>query len=69
MNKTVTINISGIIFHIEEDAYETLKSYLGKIKSHFRNEEGCDEIVADIESRLAELLKAKPALSSRQGLV
>lgn len=59
MNKTLTINISGIVFNIEEDAYETLKSYLGKIKSHFRNEEGCEEIVADIESRLAELLKAK----------
>ncbi len=59
MNKTLTINISGIVFNIEEDAYETLKSYLGKIKAHFRNEEGCEEIVADIEARLAELLKAK----------
>lgn len=59
MNKTLTINISGIVFNIEEDAYETLKGYLGKIKAHFRNEEGCEEIVADIEARLAELLKAK----------
>lgn len=59
MNKTLSINISGIVFNIEEDAYESLKSYLGKIKNHFRNEEGCDEIVADIESRLAELLKSK----------
>lgn len=59
MNKTLTINISGIVFNIEEDAYETLKSYLGKIKRHFSNEEGCEEIVADIESRLAEILKAK----------
>ncbi len=59
MNKTLTINISGIVFNIEEDAYETLKSYLGKMKRHFANEEGSDEIVADIEARLAELLKAK----------
>ncbi len=59
MNKTLSINISGIVFNIEEDAYESLKSYLNKIKSHFRNEEGCEEIVADIEARLAELLKAK----------
>jgi len=59
MNKTLTINISGIVFNIEEDAYETLKNYLGKIKSHFRNDEGCEEIVADIESRMAEILKAR----------
>ncbi|HXB40270.1 MAG TPA: PspC domain-containing protein [Bacteroidia bacterium] len=59
MNKTLTINISGIVFNIEEDAYETLKNYLGKIKRHFQNEEGNEEIVADIEGRLAELLKAK----------
>ena len=59
MNKTLTINISGIIFNIEEDAYETLKNYLSNIKRHFQNEEGCDEIVADIEARLSELLKAK----------
>jgi len=59
MNKTLTINISGIVFNIEEDAYETLKSYLGKIKRHFQHEEGCEEIVADIEARLAEILKAK----------
>lgn len=59
MNKTLTINISGIVFNIEEDAYESLRSYLGKIKKHFQNEEGCDEIVADIESRLAEILRAK----------
>jgi phage shock protein PspC (stress-responsive transcriptional regulator) len=59
MNKTLTINISGIVFNIEEDAYEALKNYLGKIKRHFSAEEGCEEIVADIEARLAELLKAK----------
>ena len=59
MNKTLTINISGIIFNIEEDAYETLRNYLSNIKRHFQNEEGCDEIVADIEARLSELLKAK----------
>ena len=30
MNKTHTINISGIIFHIDENAYEKLKGYLNK---------------------------------------
>ncbi|MGL5892873.1 MAG: PspC domain-containing protein, partial [Bacteroidia bacterium] len=59
MNKTVTINISGIIFHIEEDAFQVLQNYLHLLRTRFSREEGCDEIMADIESRIAELLKAK----------
>ena len=37
MNKTVTINISGIIFHIEEDAYEILSKYILEIKNYFKD--------------------------------
>lgn len=59
MNKTVTINISGIIFHIEEDAYERLSKYLNTIKSYFKDSDGRDEIMADIEARIAELLREK----------
>jgi phage shock protein PspC (stress-responsive transcriptional regulator) len=59
MNKTVTINISGIIFHIEEDAYDQLSKYLNKIKSYFSGNESGSEIIADIEARIAELLQAK----------
>jgi len=55
MNQTVTVNISGIVFHIEVDAYEKLKNYLNKIRSYFKNSEECNEIMADIESRIAEL--------------
>ena len=51
MNQTVTINISGIVFHIEVGAYDQLKSYLNKIKSYFKNSEECDEIMTDIEAR------------------
>ena len=58
MNKTVTINLAGMVFYIEENAYQILKDYISAIKNHFKNEEGCEEIVTDIESRLAELLKA-----------
>ncbi|HVA98555.1 MAG TPA: PspC domain-containing protein, partial [Bacteroidia bacterium] len=57
--KTVTINISGIIFHIEEDAYNALSNYLSKIKSFFKDSDGRDEIMADIESRIAEILQQK----------
>ncbi|MCU0435855.1 MAG: PspC domain-containing protein [Bacteroidia bacterium] len=63
MNKTVTINISGIIFHIEEDAFEVLRNYLLRLRSRFSQEEGCDEIMADIEARIAELLKAQTGVS------
>lgn len=59
MNKTVTINISGIIFHIEEDAYEKLSRYLSTIKGYFRDSDGRDEIMSDIEARIAEMLQEK----------
>ncbi len=59
MNKTVTINISGIIFHIEEDAYETLSKYLLTIKSYFSKADGGTEIMSDIEARIAEMLQSK----------
>lgn len=55
MNKTVTINLSGIVFHIDENAYELLKRYLEKLKAHFSTTQGKEEIIADIESRLAEM--------------
>ncbi len=59
MNKTVTINISGIIFHIEEDAYDKLSKYLNTIKGYFASNESGNEIITDIEARIAELLQAK----------
>ncbi len=59
MKKTFTINISGIIFHIDEDAYSKLNAYLSSIKSHFNNLEGKEEIISDIESRIAEILQSK----------
>jgi phage shock protein PspC (stress-responsive transcriptional regulator) len=65
MNKTVTINISGIIFHIEEDAYEALSKYLAAIKKSFAHTEGGNEIMSDIESRIAELLQSKISASKQ----
>lgn len=55
MNKTIIINISGSIFHIEEDAYEKLKVYMTEVKSHFQKTEDSFEIISDIENRIAEL--------------
>ncbi|MGB0882334.1 MAG: PspC domain-containing protein [Vicingaceae bacterium] len=59
MNQTVTVNISGIVFHIEVDAYEDLKKYLNKIRSYFKNAEESEEIMTDIEARIAELFNEK----------
>jgi phage shock protein PspC (stress-responsive transcriptional regulator) len=55
MKKTFTINISGTVFHIEEDAYEVLQKYLINLKNHFGTGEEGKEILADIEARIAEI--------------
>jgi len=55
MKKTISINISGILFHIEEDGYTTLKKYLDAINEHFSHYEDNHEIITDIESRIAEI--------------
>ncbi|MEZ4800422.1 MAG: PspC domain-containing protein [Flavobacteriales bacterium] len=55
MNKTVTINLGGTIFNVEEDAFELLRSYLEKIKQNFAGDASADEIMMDIEGRIAEL--------------
>lgn len=54
MNKTVTINIAGLVFHIDEDAYNKLDSYINAVKNSIQ-QDGEEEIIADIESRIAEL--------------
>src|SRR3954462_13411978 len=59
MKKNISINISGIIFHIEEDGYETLKKYLDSINKYFSSFEDSSEILADIESRIAEIFLSK----------
>ena len=59
MNKTVTINLGGIVFHIDEDAYQKLSRYFDAIKRSLNNSSGQDEIIKDIEMRISELLSEK----------
>ena len=59
MKKNISINLQGMIFHIEEDGYEQLSQYLAAVKAYFSAYEGHDEIVADIEARMAEIFFAK----------
>ncbi len=55
MKKTISINISGILFHIEEDGYDTLRKYLEAISKHFSSYKDNQEIISDIENRIAEI--------------
>lgn len=55
MKKTISINISGILFHIEEDGYATLRKYLDAINRHFSSYTDNHEIISDIENRIAEI--------------
>ncbi|MEZ4808956.1 MAG: PspC domain-containing protein [Allomuricauda sp.] len=59
MNKTVNINLANTLFHIDDDAYNRLRRYLESIKRSFAGTTGSDEIIADIEARIAELFLEK----------
>lgn len=57
MKKTETINLAGIVFHIDEDAYTSLKRYLGKLERELsKSEVDPREVMTDIEARIAEIL-------------
>jgi phage shock protein PspC (stress-responsive transcriptional regulator) len=59
MKITVSINLGGYFFNIDEDAYADLKRYLKNLELHFAGEESSSEILSDIESRMAELFRTK----------
>lgn len=65
MKKTLTVNLGGTVFHIDEDAYRLLDNYLCNLKLHFRKQEGAEEIVNDIENRISELFAEKLAAGSQ----
>ncbi|MVN77620.1 PspC domain-containing protein [Hymenobacter sp. HMF4947] len=65
MKKNISINLQGIIFHIEDDGYEVLSRYLHEVKAHFASYQGHEEIVADIEGRIAELFAARISVNKQ----
>ena len=69
MNKTIIININGIVFHIEEDAYEVLKNYMTDVKRHFIDSADSLEITTDIENRIAEMFTEILARENKQVIV
>lgn len=59
MKITVSINLGGYSFNIDEDAYAELKRYLKNLELHFAGEESSSEILSDIEARMSELFRAR----------
>lgn len=59
MKKIININLSGRVIPIEDAAYERLQRYIESLRQYFVHEESKDEIINDIESRIAELMNDK----------
>ncbi|MEO7802462.1 MAG: PspC domain-containing protein, partial [Ginsengibacter sp.] len=59
MKKVININFQGRVVPIEETAFELLKQYTDSLRMYFANEEGRDEIINDIESRIGELFQER----------
>lgn len=64
MKKTLTVNLGGTVFHIDEDAYLLLDKYLTNLRIHFGKEEGADEIMGDFELRISEILNERIRLGN-----
>ena len=65
MKKTVNVNLAGMFFHIDEDAYGKLKRYLDAIKKSLTDPQGSDEIIRDVEARISELFSEKTKHNSQ----
>lgn len=65
MNKTVNINLAGISFHIDENAFGKLSRYLEAIRKSLKGTDGSEEIMQDIEARIAELFSDKIEVQSQ----
>ncbi|MFN9597218.1 MAG: PspC domain-containing protein [Bacteroidota bacterium] len=69
MNKNISVNIGGFVFHIEEQAYAELRQYLESISNGIPLNEGRHEIMSDIEARIAEIFKDALQTSKREVVV
>lgn len=67
MKKTININVSGQLFHVDDDAFDQLSRYLKSLEALLKQQEGGQEIYQDIEARIAELFQEK--LSSKSQIV
>lgn len=56
MNETRTINLNGLVYHIDYDAYKCLHDYLSDIEQRLPQQDR-QEVMADLEARIAELFQ------------
>ncbi len=59
MKQVININFHGQVVPIEVTAFELLKNYTESLSRYFVNEEGKEEIINDIESRIGELFQER----------
>ncbi len=57
MNKSISISLGGLAFFIEEDAYSQLQKYIDAVRNSLRHDDDKEEIITDVETRIAELFK------------
>jgi phage shock protein PspC (stress-responsive transcriptional regulator) len=67
MKKNINVNISGLLFSIDEDAYSALQNYLDRLKHYFGTDASGTEIINDIEARISEMFQEK--LSESKGVI
>ncbi len=63
MKKTLTVNLWGQVFNIDEDAFDKLQKYLSSLENKFSETPESKEIIGDVEARLAEIFKERLAVS------
>ena len=63
MDKTININLGGILFQIDEEAFRKLRDYLQSINNRFGNSQGGNETIEDIELRIAEIFQSQKGLA------
>ena len=63
MDKTININIAGMMFSIDKEAYKILHDYLQAIDLRFHNMKGGNETIEDIESRIAEIFNSQKGIT------
>lgn len=62
MNEIKKCSIAGVSFTLEYDAYNALNAYIDSLNATYKDDPAGEEIIADIEARIAELiLSAQPA--------
>ncbi|MFO7615781.1 MAG: PspC domain-containing protein, partial [Bacteroidales bacterium] len=67
MKKTIKVNLGGVVFQLDDDAYDLLRRYLDRLEARFSQQPGGSEILNDIEVRMAELFSDRLA-GEREGV-